>query len=45
VRDVGVGVSPTDPALELKSFRDRVVELPSFDVPVFDDVPECPGAA
>jgi hypothetical protein len=37
VRDVGVGVAAADPALELKNFRDGVVELPSFGVPVFDD--------
>ncbi|MFL4910808.1 hypothetical protein ACJ6WF_48905 [Streptomyces sp. MMS24-I2-30] len=38
MRDVGVGVAAADPALELKNFRDGVVELPSFGVPVFDDV-------
>jgi hypothetical protein len=38
VRDVGVGVAAADPALGLKNFRDGVVELPSFGVPVFDDV-------
>ncbi|MGW0570743.1 hypothetical protein [Streptomyces tauricus] len=38
MRDVGVGVAAADPALELKNFRDGVVELPSLGVPVFDDV-------
>jgi hypothetical protein len=35
---VGVGVAAADPALELKNFRDDMVELPSLGVPVFDDV-------
>ncbi|MEU0965050.1 hypothetical protein ABZ357_06235 [Streptomyces sp. NPDC005917] len=38
MRDVGVGVAPADPALELKNFRNGMVELPSLGVPVFDDV-------
>ncbi|MGW7611624.1 hypothetical protein ACWGKW_31080 [Streptomyces sp. NPDC054766] len=42
VRDVGVGVAAADPALELKNFRDGMVELPSLGVPVFDDVEGVP---
>ncbi|WP_316765928.1 hypothetical protein [Streptomyces sasae] len=37
MRDVGVGIAAADPALELKNFRDGVVELPSVGVPVFED--------
>lgn len=36
--DAGVGVVAADPSLELKDFRDGVVELPTFGVPVADDV-------
>ncbi|MEV8038341.1 hypothetical protein [Streptomyces sp. NPDC086182] len=39
---VGVGVAAADPALELKNFRDDMVELPSLGVPVFDDVEGVP---
>ncbi|MER5225252.1 hypothetical protein [Streptomyces flaveus] len=37
VRDAGVDVAAADPALELKNFRDGVVELSASGVPVFDD--------
>ncbi|MDX2661052.1 hypothetical protein [Streptomyces stelliscabiei] len=42
MRDVDVGAAAADPALELKYFRDGMVELPSLGVPVFDDVQGVP---
>ncbi|MCP3768553.1 hypothetical protein [Streptomyces sp. MAR25Y5] len=38
MRDVGVGVAAADPALQLKNFRDGMVELSSLGVSVIDDI-------